>query len=329
MGAFASLGLSSLEEDVYALLVEHPASTAAAVATRLTTGGDRVTAALQTLVGQGLVTESHGSPAEFTPLLPSSAVNVLVLERQRQLEAARLRARQLDERLHQSLRQLSSGPDVAEIVTGRSECTERLRRMHLAAREERLVFTKPPFIDDPAASAGESVSLVARGVRTRCVYDPEALATPELVDHVRDCIRGGEESRVGRVPVKMDVVDGSIAVLPVTGVEEPVYQVLLIRAAPVVAAVTALFELCWEIAAPLRLGAEDNLDATDTGSPLTGDDRDVLSLLSAGQKDDTIARSLGIADRTVGRRVARLMSMAGVQTRFQLAEAAVRRGWMD
>ena len=52
----------------------------------------------------------------------------------------------------------------------------------------------------------------------------------------------------------------------------------------------------------------------------------VVRLLSAGLTDDSIAKRLGVADRTVRRAVAELMSRVGADSRFALAVACVRHG---
>ena len=57
-------------------------------------------------------------------------------------------------------------------------------------------------------------------------------------------------------------------------------------------------------------------------------DVDLLSLLSAGRSDSTIARLSGISLRTVERRVRSLMDRLGAKTRFQAGVQAARRGWI-
>jgi DNA-binding NarL/FixJ family response regulator len=57
-------------------------------------------------------------------------------------------------------------------------------------------------------------------------------------------------------------------------------------------------------------------------------DRDLLKLLLLGLTDAAAGAQLGISVRTVQRRVAELMELAGVATRIQLGAEAVRRGWV-
>ena len=57
-------------------------------------------------------------------------------------------------------------------------------------------------------------------------------------------------------------------------------------------------------------------------------DARILSLLSDGHSDSTIARESGISVRTVERRVRSLMDRLGAKTRFQAGVQAARRGWI-
>ena len=58
--------------------------------------------------------------------------------------------------------------------------------------------------------------------------------------------------------------------------------------------------------------------ARDHGAPV---DQRIVDLLALGYKDEAIARHLGVALRTVRRRVAALMDDYQVHTRFQLGAA--------
>jgi len=51
----------------------------------------------------------------------------------------------------------------------------------------------------------------------------------------------------------------------------------------------------------------------------------VLELLAVGRTDKSIAKEMGISERTIGRRVANLMTRLNAKTRFELAYLAVKR----
>ncbi len=54
--------------------------------------------------------------------------------------------------------------------------------------------------------------------------------------------------------------------------------------------------------------------------------RRLVTLMAAGLTDESIARELGVSERTVARRIARLQHDLGVHSRFQLGVQASRRG---
>ena len=61
---------------------------------------------------------------------------------------------------------------------------------------------------------------------------------------------------------------------------------------------------------------------------LTDRDGQIMAMLAAGASDLTIARQLGISQRTIERRVRSIMEELGATTRFQAGAIAVRRGFL-
>lgn len=55
---------------------------------------------------------------------------------------------------------------------------------------------------------------------------------------------------------------------------------------------------------------------------------DVMQAVLDGQKDQTIARRLGISVITVRRRVSRFLNQVGAKNRIQGAVVGVQRGWL-
>lgn len=128
----------------------------------------------------------------------------------------------------------------------------------------------------------------------------------------------GEQQRLTAVNVSEFLVLGDELVLAMADWGDVRSDYVLIRDAMLVVTFRTLFDLAWESALPVP-GVEPGLD----------EDRRLLSLMAAGYKDEAIARYLGVALRTVRRRVASLMDELGVETRFQLGMAAQRRGLLD
>ena len=57
-------------------------------------------------------------------------------------------------------------------------------------------------------------------------------------------------------------------------------------------------------------------------------ERNLLERMATGSTDQAIARRLGISDRQVRRRIARLLQRLGASSRFAAGAEAVRRGWL-
>src|SRR5690606_39837840 len=61
---------------------------------------------------------------------------------------------------------------------------------------------------------------------------------------------------------------------------------------------------------------------------LTTRERELLTLLSAGNTDESAAAQLGVSVRTVRRMVADIMDRLGARSRFQAGVKAADRGWL-
>ncbi|SDF39101.1 regulatory protein, luxR family [Lentzea fradiae] len=68
----------------------------------------------------------------------------------------------------------------------------------------------------------------------------------------------------------------------------------------------------------VRMGAQEPTPAT----------RQLLRLMCTGATDRAIARELDVSLRTLNRRIARLQSLLGVQSRFQLGVLAAELQWL-
>lgn len=64
------------------------------------------------------------------------------------------------------------------------------------------------------------------------------------------------------------------------------------------------------------------------GDEPTPQTRKLLLLMAAGATDRAIARELGVSERTICRRIARLELKLGVRTRFQLGVLAASKDWL-
>lgn len=158
--------------------------------------------------------------------------------------------------------------------------------------------------------------LIAEGREQRSIFPLAVVSDPQWGPYADARARVGESQRyLGDVPVDFAVFGRSGVLLAEGAAEDADY--LLIRPPALIDVFVALFESLWQRAEPIHEG------------PAATQDVRLLELLALGFKDEAIARHLGIGLRTVRRRLARLMTDHGVDTRFQLGLAVARRGVLE
>jgi len=87
-----------------------------------------------------------------------------------------------------------------------------------------------------------------------------------------------------------------------------------------------LFTRLWDDAVPLALPGERTGDVATGSAEISISDARLLALLATGLPDRSIAKQLGLSYRTFQRRLHRLMTELGAQTRFQAGLRAAARG---
>lgn len=158
-------------------------------------------------------------------------------------------------------------------------------------------------------------------VRMQKLYNPAAVADPHHADHLLALRHAGVGVRICAtvLPHETIIIDRKVAILagtPVDGVRD--YTVIMEPRA--VAGVRTLYQATWASATDLQ-------DYLPSKPPDIGDQgREILRHLSAGRKDETAARSMGVSVRTYRRRVAELMTRLGAESRFQAGERAQALG---
>jgi DNA-binding CsgD family transcriptional regulator/sugar-specific transcriptional regulator TrmB len=308
---FAGLGIGAEAEDLYLRLLETTGATAYQLGARAGIGEQRAAAALEFLLGLGLVDRPVPGQDRWTAAAPDLALEELLLRREVELRRARGRITELM-RTYRQARTGSGVGELVEVVTGREAIAELWRGLQRGVREQVRILDKPPYIR--RADPETEHALLARGVELRVVYESRVLREPERLPEIRAFIRGGEQARVlPDLPLKLAVVDSRWALLPVSAGTE-LQNVLLIRPSALLDALIGLFELHWSHA--MRF-PDDEREPEDRHQRL-------LALLAAGLTDESIARQLGVSTRTVQRWVRELMDRFGARTRFQAGIQAAR-----
>ncbi|MGC3861889.1 helix-turn-helix domain-containing protein [Micromonospora chersina] len=324
----APLGLDPVEEEIYRQLIASRRACAAELAAATGRSDAAVRTALAGLVDRGLAGTSGGTPGGddlvFVPAPPAVALNALLRQRQDDLRRAESDVAALAEQY----RTADVAPGVIEVVADLDTVRRRFFQIQEAARHEVLSMVPPDLRVVPHRENTAERASMKRGVRYRALLDRRALTGPDMQADIRESMALGQEIRiVDAVPVKMMIVDGEIAMLPLHHDADGSPASILVYRSGLLAVLVASFEAAWERAYPLRPAPAPGEVTELTGGELGDEHMQVLALLLSGQTDQAVATQLDISLRTVHRRIRQLMNAAGVDSRVQLGWAAARNGW--
>jgi sugar-specific transcriptional regulator TrmB/DNA-binding CsgD family transcriptional regulator len=309
-----SLGVSPDDELVYRTLLARPGATLSQLAEMTGWDASRLRRRTRSLEKRGMITRVPSRPVRFTPAPPDVAVEVLALQRQEEIERARLAAAGLAEQFRAGLR--NGGTSPVQVLRGREAIAQQFFQTQQMTKREVLILDKPPYVVEPVHRQDRiQRDQLRKGVRYRTIYDESALDAPGRLEGIRELADRGEESRVlADVPLKLVIADRNIALVPFVLPTER--EILVLRTSALLDSLVDLFELLWQRATPLWLTG-DKTAATGSREVLSAEDELLLAFLRAGFTDSAIARRLGVAQRTVERRMRKIMSLLGARTRFQ------------
>ncbi len=305
------VGVTADQERVFRAMLAAPERTVEQIAVLTGMDADSVAAAVKELEVLGFVTRTPEQPPRLVPVRPDTAVDVLVSRRKLELDHVSAAAQELVREMQVQDRHR---PDnLLEVVVGREAISTRFAQLLDDTSGSLLVLDRPPYAASPDASNQTVRGLLRRGLTVRGIYSPDSLDLPGAVDEAISAREAGEVSRVHpQVPMKLAIFDERAALLPLS-VDQLVDSALVVHESSLLSALLEMFELLWSDAVPM-------------GRRTGGDvDERLLTLLSAGLKDEAIARQLQVSPRTVGRRIAELMEGLGARTRFQAGLFAQRR----
>ncbi|WP_345039765.1 helix-turn-helix transcriptional regulator [Streptomyces sannanensis] len=310
-------------EAAYLALVEHGSLAPVELAGRLARAGspaEEVQHAVTELTDIGLVSHTGDT---LTAQPPRAVLEAMAERRAREArlayESAALLSRfWLDH---------TSGSNYIEVVdTSHSPGAIQQRVHNEAVAEVRALSIGPvgggeraPEVDTDALDA------LVRGVAYRVVYSADILQEPKALEAAHACVDRGEQARVfPDIPMNLLLCDDRLAVLSVVAPDRAGHHSVVVQPSGLLDGLIGVFESYWRVAVPLPRACEP---AEGWVSP-TNEARQLLGYLSAGLTDESIARELGVSERTVTRRIARLQEVLGAQTRFQLGVQASRQGWL-
>jgi len=313
MADWEAVGLSTLDARVYRQLLGDPGVPVQQHSEVLEVPVATIEAAIGRLSAAGLV--RVGSEAAPAPVDPRSGLGMLVRERRAALDGVAAMTDQL-------AREFSAGKLQAEPSRLIEIAVGRIDDMLRGATEQAVGTDTPPYVADGSHQVSSAeLALLDRGVRFRSIYAAEVLDHHGWVDRLRSMAERGEQARVlPQVPVKLLIVDGTTAILPLAGggpSRPGQARAVVVTDSALTSALQVLFDQLWGQATPLQLTESAGTDPVTT----------LINLLASGMKDEAIARQLGVSGRTLRRRIAEVQEQLGATSRFQAGLQAGRRGW--
>jgi hypothetical protein len=306
-----AVGIDPMHELVLRSVLTTPRRTTSQVAETTGLATTQVEEAVRTLEELGFLTRL--GDCCLVPARPDAAVEALAAQRRLELDLASAAARALTHDMR--VRDQHRPENLVDVVVGRNAIAARFAHLIETTQHSLLVLDRPPYVADGDDTHDRIRRLLGAGVSVRAIYASDSLDEQDVLPEAMRVAADGVASRVhAQVPMKLAVFDESTALLPLSG-DRLLSSALVVQRSSLVDALGELFELLWRDALPVI--DEDDVDP--------GLDPQLMALLSAGLKDDAIARQLHVSSRTVGRRVADLMADLGARTRFQAGLFVQRR----
>ncbi|MFC4610110.1 LuxR C-terminal-related transcriptional regulator [Streptomyces maoxianensis] len=301
--------------------------------------GTDFAAALQLLSRLDLFVPAPETRSGWTALAPDTALRNLFLEEERHtgsLLAAVQQTRSAPAQVVADFqpvhaRELSSAH--MEVVTGTANVSAALEDASHRVEDEVLSLHPGRALQAGMIEAGLERDRLAlgRGVRIRTIHLGSAAAVPHMTAYLRRLTAAGAQVRTAHtLPLRLIVVDRSLAVVPAPVSADGDIAAIVLRSETLVEVLRGIFEHCWAGANVLTdTGSGSEALAGDAEWQPTGRHRELLRMLSGGLTDEAMARKLGVSERTVRRLVSELTERLGAASRFQAGVCAVRLGWLD
>ena len=321
---YETLGISPGQERLYRTLVDEPQLDRAGLCNRLGLTAIAVDNGIAELLKLGLLREDPVQ-GKLVVADPEAALSQLLHERKRQLDVMLNESVELAQRLRRN-QQASEVSSIIEVVTGSEAINSRWEHAQKTARQRIRMIDRPPYYAG-AKIEGMNIQLqrMAEGLPFQTIYDARIFDHPHHLHRARLAIDAGEDARVlPEAPIKLALVDDELAILVLlSSAEQREPTVILVYRSALLDSLSELFNLLWSRGVAMPSG-----QLPEASRELFDDQRTLIALMASGLKDEAIALEMGIAARTVRRRVQELYELLGVRNRFQAGIAVKERGWL-
>lgn len=318
MHQLRALGISAEAEAIYLDLIARGAVDVTELTERY--AGDALESALDQLSAVGLVEHADG---KVLPQPPHLAMEALAQRHQREAELARESASLLSELWTAGIGRQT----YVELLPSAETARAVLNHVQVDAQNRVRAMTVGNLASPDHQIVDGLFEALARGVTYEVIYGTQVLQDPAALRMVQECVDAGEQARVfPQVPLNLAVVDDRWALLSARTTVGGITNIaaMVVHHSPFLTGLVGVFNALWRVSVPITSGTET---AEAVGAPSLETKR-LLTYLSAGLTDESIAREFGVSERTIARRISRLQETLGAQTRFQLGVQASRQHWL-
>jgi DNA-binding CsgD family transcriptional regulator len=321
----AGFGVSASSETVWRALIARPQSSSEELTEASGLAGEQLADAIDSLLAAGLL-RGEATTLGVVAVDPALALETHMVRAERQVAEqaesfAAVRAR-LPFLASDFARARATSGDVPslEVVVPLEEIRGEISRAADRVQSElRSIDHLPGETYEGAMDI--DVGVLRRGVRNRLITSTSFLTDPGALAYFEAAQRHGHETRtIADISTRVMIFDHELALLPVDPTNMPL-GAIAVRARSLIDLLILMYDQMWTVATPFFATTSDS--ATPIGRRAR-----VLELLAVGTKDEKIARTLDIGVRTVRREVADLKASLNVNSRAEIAAAAMRKGWL-
>lgn len=327
----SALGLNDSTEAVYRLMATRREGWGVEqIVEQLGLEERHVRDALDQLAELALLRQSADSPGGWRAIHPKLGLELLLRRQQDDLEQRHRELAQTHLAVSRMIADLAEpvardSPPDSERLVGMDAIQSCLEQIAENAADSICTFM-PGGAHSPAAieaARHNDTQILGRGVRVRTIcLDSVRNSTPTREYARWLTSEGGDVRTVATLPLRMILVDGATALVPLDPRDTRQGAVLL-HAPGAVVALAALFEQVWNVATPFGSQRERH---HCTG--LSVQEGELLALLAKGLTDETAANRLGVSLSTVRRNMASIMERLGARSRFEAGLRAAQVGWL-
>ncbi|ATL25495.1 helix-turn-helix transcriptional regulator [Streptomyces formicae] len=332
---FASFDALQLDEEgkaVYKAILADFGADIAGLSSRLDISQGRLREILARLSELSLIRATLEAPEHYRAVDPNVAAHMLIAHHQERIAAEQRRVAQIQLLAAELTSDVVNGarphgyPDGVEQLHGIEAIRDRIGTLVKSVTGAVMTFAPGGAQSEASLERAkpQDRELLRRGIRMRTLYLDSCRNSPATMEYAQWLTEfGGEVRTAVSLPIRLMILDHTTAVLA-TDDKDSAAGALVLRDDGTLAALCALFERCWETAAPLGAKVRGRDE-----SGLTAQETEALRLLGQGLTDEAVAARLGVSPRTARRIAANVMALLGARSRFQAGVRAGARGWLS